>query len=307
MFAAYLAAYFIYVLIIDGPNFISQSDATCIAEICEVNNLTILSILQTVLTTLLCLVIFYPVLEFIVTQVAARVGLPSIKKAIRNLAISDADKAAACACMDEGYRRESKTFIYSSSAWYIVPFALIGLKESDTKLRSWARKWDNNVSINGDGTCVLRDGEWVSVRMLRPDQKPYDWVEPTISYDDPRYTGYAYYKFLGFIKVKPRKYLGRFAWLTRNRASQASMDQGVTPPVQIEVISGDFEISRTKLGHFLMKSGVYYHFKDFSKWYGFVRIRSYGVKLEYDFYRKPEDYQKVPTVAIGWSAKGSKD
>ncbi len=299
-----LALFYTYVLIIEAPNFISQSDVVCITPNCEVTHL---SIILTVLKALVILVFFYPLLEYIATHTASRLGLKSIKKAIRELGISDADKQAACDCMDLGYKSESKTFIYSATAWYVVPFALIGLKESATKLPKWGRKWDNNVSINGDGACVLRDGEWVSVRLLRPDQKPYDWVEPTISYDDPRYTGYAYYKLLGFIKVKPRKYLGRLAWLTRNRASQASMDHGVMPPEKIVVISGDFEINRKKLGHFLMKSGSYFHYKDFAKWYGFVRIRSYGVKLEYDFYREFENYQEVPTVAIGWSAKGRKD
>ena len=53
----------------------------------------------------------------------------------------------------------------------VVAVALLGTKRTDKALPRWARWWDNDVSINGDGWAVMRAGEWVRINNVR-DVRP---------------------------------------------------------------------------------------------------------------------------------------
>lgn len=186
--------------------------------------------------------------------------------------------------------------------------ALIGLPKSARKLPKWGRKWDNNVSVNGDGSAVLRDGEWVNLRggeKERPGERVY-------TYDDPEFKGKAYYmpKWLAWISADPRNYFVRWWWLVRNRASQLSVDVGAPVVGQPDIISGSIAVDhKGKYGHFLMKHGPTFHYKSFTpmkllgKW-DMVVIRSVGHKLELAYKHPSTEPRNVAATAIGYSFKG---
>ena len=100
-------------------------------------------------------------------------------------------------------KADKKVRFYDFTAPFVVAIALIGRKETDTKLPKWASAWNNNVSINGDGKVVKRDGKWVHLRDIGNAPNPGERV---YSYDDIEYDGYAYYDLWG-IKLKPRWYI----------------------------------------------------------------------------------------------------
>lgn len=261
-----------------------------------------------IIASLILALVLLPVPLYVFSVAASVTGYFVVRERLSKLTIPEADLNASRRFMKTALLRELPLRLFDSLlVWYAVPIALIGLRETATKLPKWASVFDNNVGLNGDGELVLRDGVWVHLRDIGRVVFP---GEELSNYNDLRYTGYAYYKFFGF-KVKPRSYFGRLAWLWRNRASQASVNVGIdilrTDPIQ--VISGSHLIDRiNNPGHFLMRAlsteGPVYHYKEFVKTGFLAIIRSYGCKLEYNFYHPtPETYKKVPVVAVGWSAK----
>ncbi len=222
--------------------------------------------------------------------------------------VSDADKVAAWKDMQAAFKADLKTLFYDYSAPFVTAIALIGLPETATKLPNWARKWDNNVSMNGDGRAVLRDGQWLT---LRGDAKA-EPGERIYSYDDLEYTGptYAGAWWLDWISDKPRSYVQRWWWGgVRNRASQASVDVGVDVLAHAWPISGDPGIDRGKgiTGHSLTTDGRSYQYRSIQKGQllGFpvAVIRNVGFKLDNANTRDPAALGRVAAVAIGVSYK----
>ena len=214
-------------------------------------------------------------------------------------------KQAAWANMWQAIAADERTKVYDWSAPLVCAIALIGLPQSASRLPKWARKWDNNVSINGDGAAVLRGGQWLTLRddvEALPGERIY-------TYDDPLYAGDAYYAK----GHHPRSLWARYVWVgLRNRASQLSVDLGADVAARPVLISGSLDINRhDKPGHFLLKDGSSYHFKSIqpTRILG-VRcaiIRSCGYKLEIALMRPPGAYGRVAAVAIGCSYKRWKD
>lgn len=220
--------------------------------------------------------------------------------------VPDADKAAAWKDMEAAFKADLKTLPYDYSAPLVVAIALIGLPETARTLPQWARKWNNNVSVNGDAQVVRRGGEWVTLRNGN-EALPGEVV---LSYDDLAFDGYAYYKCFG-LRVKPRSYLGRWTFAgVRNRASALSQQLGCEVTEYPQVLSGARNLDRGTEGHFLLRAGSNYHFKSVTKtriagrdW---AVIRSCGHKLEISMMHAG-GWGRAAAVAIGWSAKGWKE
>ena len=209
-------------------------------------------------------------------------------------------KPAIIDCMDQAEDADKATWPYDLTAPLIMLVALAFTKRDADRLPRLFRKWDNNVSLNGDGHGWRdHEGNWHHGR---------DGAVPPpgtimLSYSDPAYAGDAYYAE----GHHPRSYWARYIWVgLRNRASQLSVDKGRDVAARPICISGSADISRTRPGHFLLKQGDTYHYKSFRNIGPFCLIRSYGYKLEYALHRPEGQYGRVPAVAIGRSLKGKK-
>lgn len=213
--------------------------------------------------------------------------------------VTDADKVAAWQDMTAAFKADLKTLPYDYGAPLVTAIALIGLPGAATKLPRWARRWDNNVSINGDAQAVFRDGAWLDLRNgneARPGERVY-------TYDDEMYDGKAYYAK----RLHPRGYVARWVWLgVRNRASALSQQLGREVVEYPQVLSGARNLDSGTEGHFLLRAGDSYQFKSVTKtriagrdW---AVIRSCGHKLEIAMMHA-SGWDKAAAVAIGWSAK----
>lgn len=219
--------------------------------------------------------------------------------------VSVADKTAAIESIGRAKKAAAKTFWYDITAPLVMLLVLPFVKRSAGSLPHPFAKWDNNVSLNGDGAAVYRDGAWLD---LRSGAQPLPG-EHVYTYDDPLYAGTAYYA----PGHHPRSFWARYVWVgLRNRASQLSVDLGAQVHARPILISGSLDINRSdKPGHFLLKDGSSYHFKSIqpTRILG-VRcavIRSCGYKLEIALMRPPGAYGRVAAVAIGYSLKRWKD
>lgn len=266
---------------------------------------TLLSVIGALVALFLCLPLIAFALWSLLWYVANRIRVDALDDVYDKLmALEDvplAVKQQAWANMQQAIDADKQTWVYDWSAPLVCAVALIGRPESATKLPHWARKWDNNVSINGDGWAVFRDGEWLTLRdgiEAQPGERAY-------SYDDLDYKGRAYYAK----SLKPRSYLARWLWLTRNRASQLSVDLGVAIRQRPWGISGRSDIDRGSgvTGHFLLTDGVNYQFKSIQKTtlagVKVAEIRSVGYKLELAKMRPDHNLGRAAAVAIGVSYK----
>lgn len=188
----------------------------------------------------------------------------------RNL--PDAD--AAVACFDRARKADRKVRLYDATAPLVMLVALLFTPRSANRLPKMFRKWDNDVSINGDGCGWRRaDGSWVDLR---------DGVlhlgETLVGYDDPAYGGTAYYAK----GHHPRSYWARYIWLGwRNRASKLSQEMGIIArKSDIELVAADVGIGTRKEGFFYLRHGQTYHYKSARRIGRFVLVRSLGYKLE---------------------------
>jgi len=265
--------------------------------------MTYLYICAAVTLTLICLLL----LACLATMVYDAIGIRAVKREINALPdVSEPEKASATACMEAALQADRKTRLCDLSAPLVMLLVLPFVSRSANQLLKPFRKWDNNISLNGDsGGVLLPDGRWLQWREMTDEQ----WKEVaeigylSVSYDDPKYRGDAYYA----PGHNPRSFWARYVWVgLRNRASQLALDNGRDVKAPIEVLSGSIDIGTRKEGHFLLKSGDVYHFKSAKrlKLLGrdLVRIRNYGYKLEIAM-KNADQADRVATVVIGWSVK----
>ena len=222
-------------------------------------------------------------------------GYPGAIRAFKRLGLPEPVEAEAIACFDDARQRQRRTWWYDASAPLVTLIALMFTPRSADRLPAWASRWDNNISLNGDGEWIERDGEQLTLG----HDVPWDAVRPgevVRRYDDPAYTGRAYYAM-----AHPRSFWARYVWVgLRNRASQLSVDRGRAVPGTPELISGSIHIGTRNAGHFLFRCGDLYHYKSVRKLGPFALIRSYGYKLEIRYYQGPG---RAAAVAIGRSLK----
>lgn len=204
-------------------------------------------------------------------------------------------KADLLDCIDAAQDADRKTWVYDLSAPLVMLLVLPLVPRSADKLPKWARNWDNDVSMNGDGHGWQdADGTWYDTRT-----RPAPAGTPTVAHSDPAYGGDCYYAR----GHHPRSFWARYIWLGwRNRASLMSLELGEPVTETPTLISGSMAIHRGgPYGHFLLKHGDCYHYKSIRLWRGFALIRSYGYKLEIAY--RMGDRDTVAAVAIGRSLK----
>ena len=238
--------------------------------------------------------------------VALRAYMSAPGRVLKELAalpdLTDGDRAAAEACFRAAKDADDRTWLYDLSAPIVMLLVLPFVRRSADKLPSLFRRWDNNVSLNGDGEAVFIDGKFLTAG------HGITWEDYNAAlargayrytYDDPLYHGDAYYAE----GHHPRSFWARYVWVgLRNRASQLSVEMGEDVHERPTVLSGAVGIGASTEGHFLLHSGDLYHYKSVRKVGPFALIRSYGYKLE--IVRNSQDGTGLAAaVAIGRSLK----
>ena len=241
--------------------------------------------------------------------VALRAYMSAPGRVLKELAalpdLTDGDRAAAEACFRAAKAADDKTWLYDLSAPIVMLLVLPFVKREADRLPKAFAKWDNNVSLNGDGEAVFIDGKFLTAG------HGITWEDYNAAlargayrytYDDPLYHGDAYYAK----GHRPRSFWARYVWVgLRNRASQLSVDMGKDVPARPQLISGSLQAGRSHPGHFLLREGGIYHYKSFRKFGPFALIRSYGYKLEI-VRNSPTGAGRAAAVAIGRSLKRRK-
>ena len=212
-------------------------------------------------------------------------------------------KADILDCLDAAAAADRQTWPYDLSAPVVMLCVLPFVKREADRLPKAFAKWDNNVSLNGDGEAVFIDGKFLTAG------HGISWEDYNAAlargayrytYDDPLYDGDAYYAK----GHHPRSFWARYVWVgLRNRASQLSVEMGEDVHERPTVLSGAVGIGASTEGHFLLHSGDLYHYKSVRKFGPFALIRSYGYKLEI-VRNSPTGAGRAAAVAIGRSLKG---
>ena len=156
-------------------------------------------------------------------QLFAALHTRIVERIVRESGMSESDQAACLDSMDEARQRELPVIWYDCLAPIVMLFVLPFVPRGANKLPAMWRKWDNNISINGDGGGVqMPDGSWVEGYEVKDWEAVRGYLY--VKYDDPRYGGDAYYAK----GHHPRSFWARYIWLGwRNRATQASFDVGI--------------------------------------------------------------------------------
>jgi hypothetical protein len=212
-------------------------------------------------------------------------------------------KADLLDCIDAAQDADRKTWLYDLSAPIVMLLVLPFVKREADRLPRLFSAWDNNVSLNGDGEAVLRDGKWLTAG------HDISWEEfnaavaageRRYTYDDPDYTGDAYYAR----GHHPRSFWARYVWVgLRNRASMLSVKLGRDVTARPVVVSGDPTIHRHgPYGHCVLRHGDTFHYKSIRAFGPFALTRSYGYKLGI-VRNSPSGTGRAAAVAIGRSLK----
>ena len=227
-----------------------------------------------------------------------RWGYPSAIRAFKQLGLPVEVEAEAIACFDDARARQRRTWLYDATAPVVTAIALLFTKRSADRLPAWARKWDNNVSLNGDGHGWLDDaGQWHHGR----DGAPRPPGAHLYSYDDPLYGGDAYYAE----GHHPRSFCARWVWVGwRNRASKISLDLGeyVNARPIVDFAEPAELAGRSRDGYYLLRHGGLYQYRQYERRGPVVVIRNLGFKLEHVMY-SPSGQGVASAVAIGISFK----
>lgn len=190
--------------------------------------------------------------------------------------LSEEDKQKAKASFDNAKHRNKGVLFYDLSAPLVMLFVLPFVSKSAEHLPKLFRKYDNEVSINGDGWGVFRDGKWLDIRHGGNQALPGETLVP---YNHPEYNGSSYYAE----GHEPRSFWARYIWLgLRNRASKASEDTGVTLTASDREDSrtwGDLATSKKHEGTMLWKAGEHYQIMSTKKIGKFCRRTNFGFKL----------------------------
>jgi len=242
---------------------------------------------MTIIYIIIGAILLVPIISAIL-QISSATYMRVVERTVRESGMSDVDQRACLDSMDAARESELPVILkYDIWAPLVMLLVLPFVKRDANKLPDLFRKWDNNVSINGDsgGVYNAQTGQWIG------DYDVKDWtlVQPEhgwhhYTYDDPLYDGDAYYAK----GHHPRSFWARWIWLGfRNRATKASFDVGInsTEPA-ITVAEGDgWTIKRSgKLWEvFSLRNGVrvYYGWKVYEA-PGCVRPVTIGYSLRYD-------------------------
>ena len=239
-------------------------------------------------------------ISIVAILVALYAWMTSPTKVLDDIDALDLDattKAALKSCCESAKAADNKVRFYDLTAPIVMLLVLPFVKRSADRLPKLFRKWDNNVSLNGDGFGWQNPetGEWFD---LRTGLIPHGAT--LVSHSDPAYGGDCYYAR----GHHPRSFRARYAWVgLRNRASMLSVNLGRDVTARPVVVSGDPTIHRHgPYGHFVLRHGDTFHYKSIRAFGPFALTRSYGYKLEIPF-KSAEGTGRAAAVAIGRSLK----
>ena len=129
----------------------------------------------------------------------------SVAKEIRGITdIDDETKEAAIHSMKTALKLDFKSFIYDVTAPVVLFYVFLFLKEEANELPKLFKKWDNNVSINGDGHWVIRGDQVIDLRDLGWEN--VNESDILVSYAELYPLGNAYYAK----RFKPRSFMARW-------------------------------------------------------------------------------------------------
>ena len=202
------------------------------------------------------------------------------------------NKGRMAICFFEAWLKNCLTILPDLLAPVVVPVALLFTPRSANRLPRLFEWWDNDVSINGDGWAVLRDGVWVQVQ---GNERP---GEVAVAYSDPRYTGDTYY----CRGHHPRSFYARWVWLgLRNRASRLSQILGFTHDPDAAVVEWAGGDMSAHDGWYLREmAGVYRYYEE-------LRLGPVYLRLHYG-YKVPiiDNRPSAQLVAIGFSLRSAR-
>lgn len=211
-------------------------------------------------------------------------------------------KAEAMDCVDEAQRLDRRVWLYDLAAPIVMLFVLPFVKRDADYMPKLFRNWDNDVSMNGDGLAILRDGQWLTAGW----QITWEEFNAAVAvggrvyrYSDPDYGGDCYYAR----GHHPRSFWARYVWLGwRNRASALALALGREVHERPVVLAGDPDIGTSRAGFTLFGYGDTYGYRSIRKVGPFALIRHYGFKL--GIVRNTESGTgRAAAVAIGRSLK----
>ena len=246
---------------------------------------------------LIAAVVLIAIIAILVALYAWMTSPTKVLAEIDALDLDAATKAALKSCCGSAKAADNKVRFYDLAAPIVMLVVLPFVKRSADRLPKVFHKWDNNVSLNGDGFGWQNPetGEWFD---LRTGLIPHGAT--LVSHSDPAYGGDCYYAR----GHHPRSFRARYAWVgLRNRASMLSVKLGRDVTSRPVVVSGDPTIHRHgPYGHFVLRHGDTFHYKSIRAVGPFALTRSYGYKLEIPF-KSAEGTGRAAAVAIGRSLK----
>lgn len=213
--------------------------------------------------TLIATIVLIVLLIGIALWALERHGREVVEDRIRALDISAEHKRAAMECFERAGRADSlprKIGQHLLAPIVLLPVCL-RLPLSANELPARYAKWANNVSVNGDGMALLRDGKWLTAG------EDIDWPtfnaavdagERVYRYSDADYAGPAYYAWSWVPKRwrHPRHWLQRWCWLGfRNVQSQRAIDAGVDVTERPAILAGAAGFGTAKEGWMLLWDG----------------------------------------------------
>jgi hypothetical protein len=193
--------------------------------------------------------------------------------------------------IEKGMKATKGLWIYSLSAPIVVPIALLGCTWESEKLPNWARKWDNNVNLNGDnGDRIDETGDGVADVIRQP-------LEDTPEVRARTYWGWGPLKG----KIHPRSFLARWIWIGfRNRGKQAFVDRGVHIDEGTKLVTtGVLGVRGVSEGDVAREMDGLWHYHSVKrKWKFFCEIEQRGWKVQ--------NVDEVNRIAIPVSYKSYK-
>ena len=248
----------------------------------------------TIILSVLLFLFFLPaIVIYSLTTISLNSNIPY--ECIDESSLTEEEKNAAKVCFDEAKIKCRKVTFYDVTAPYVMLAVLPFVKWEAEELPKLFRKWDNEVSLNGD-----RALEWNSDGSRKP--VPLE--------DTPEVRSLAYYAQ----GHHPRSFWARYVWLGfRNRASNASYLEGfeMTPELRASHrMIGDSQVGEMKdgkqvMGTLIRNCGPYYevyHLKDLGNK---VQRTRFGYKIGNAMGNDPE-LTRAMVVGIGFSYKRKK-
>lgn len=208
--------------------------------------------------------------------------------------LSDEDKEKAKLSFKKARRLHWKTLPYDCTAYIVMFFVLFFVKKEDDHLPKLFRKWENEVSNNGDNFPLFNPRDPVTGQLTHQGIYLPIPVEDTMTVWDEQVGDNVVKptRMLSYwvnYKYHPRSWFARYVWLGwRNRASQASCDEGFIITDELKTtyrqwgnpeVGKELGDGKRVEGVFLRNVGEEYHLFAFEKVAVGHRRTNFGFKI----------------------------